>query len=187
MTRNRRSSRLPGYDYASGGWYFITICTQKRECLFGEIVGVGRDRPQNEMRLDKYGEIVNWVWQSLPEHHMVQLDQFQIMPNHIHMIIVIQQRSAIPGGARRGVARYAPTGKMVSGSLSTIVRSFKSEVAKQIHKIDPNIRVWQRNYYEHIIRSEKELSAIRKYIQDNPVNWEKDNDNPKNVGLPTEM
>lgn len=98
----RKQIRLKRYDYSEAGYYFVTICTQNREFLFGSIVGVGRDRPDNakpEMILNEMGKIVKSVWQSLPKHHPVELDQFQIMPNHVHMIIVITGASQSTGGS----------------------------------------------------------------------------------------
>lgn len=166
---NRHSIRLKGYDYSSCGAYFVTICTQNRELLFGDIV-------DGKMILNKIGKIVESVWESLPQHHPIELDQSQIMPNHIHGIIVIRNR--------RGFARKTPTmglfGHVASGSLSCVIRAFKSEITKQIRIImeNPQFPVWQRNYYEHIIRNEQELSKIREYIELNPSMWDRDRNNP---------
>jgi REP element-mobilizing transposase RayT len=124
-----------------------------------------------KMVLNTCGTIVQNVLESLPDHHPVILDENQILPNHVHFVLGISS-------PRKGVARYAPTlGIITAGSLPSIVRSFKSECSKLIHVESSNIRVWQRNYYEHIIRNEKELNQIRQYIQDNPMNWEKDEEN----------
>src|SRR3990167_1687244 len=173
----RKQIRLKGYNYSQSGCYFVTICTQDRKMLFGNIVGVGRDRPDNakpEMVLNGMGKIVQSVWQSLPKHHTVELDQFQIMPNHVHMIIIITCALRSTGASRRAPTEYKPT-------LGFIVGLFKSEITKQIRVItgNPEFMVWQRNYYEHVIRDEFELNKIRGYIKTNPEMWDRDRNNPK--------
>jgi len=160
----RQSIRLKKYNYSRSGLYFVTICTQNRECLFGYIVN-------GVMRLNEIGKIVKNIWESLPKHHPVELDAFQIMPNHVHFVLIIS--------CRRGIARNAPTfGNVIAGSLSCVVRSFKSECTKQINIVyathESNIRVWQRNYYEHIVRTKTDLNKIREYIKMNPQMWETD-------------
>lgn len=164
MTRdfpNRRSIRLKGYDYSLDGTYFVTICTQDRKCMFGEIVndtvGATRGSPVY-MKLNKFGLIVNDVLNSLPNHHPMELKTYQIMPNHIHFIIDLS-----------GGSRPAPT-------LGNIVGLFKSECTKRIRRIsnNPEMCIWQRNYYEHIVRDEGDLNRIQEYIQNNPINWETD-------------
>ena len=167
---NRQSIRLRNYDYAQSGYYFVTICTYERINMFGTIIN-------NKIILNKFGIIIENVLKTLSTHHNVILDIYQIMPNHIHCILRIP--------ICRGFARKTPTLfdktqtnqniYIISGSLSCIIRSFKSETSKQIHQnIEPNIIVWQRNYFEHIIRNETEYREIRKYIADNPKNWERD-------------
>lgn len=180
----RKQIRLLGYDYSQCGYYFVTICTENRKCLFGHIVGVGRDRPvaigrdrpemigRDGIILNNYGEIIDNVLESLPNHHSVKLDEYQIMPNHIHFILQINDA---------GASRRAPT-------LGLVVGLFKSETTKQIRNLlkNPNIIIWQRNYYEHIIRNEIELNKIREYIKSNPQMWERDRNNPeKHFGLQT--
>ncbi|KKQ23515.1 MAG: hypothetical protein US38_C0014G0002 [Candidatus Roizmanbacteria bacterium GW2011_GWC1_37_12] len=183
MNKNRQSIRLKNYDYSKSGLYFVTICTENRECLLGEIVvGVGRDRPSSikcdrpvSMILNQYGKIIENVWISLPKHHPVELDTFQIMPNHVHFIlhIVSGARPMITGASRR-----APT-----GTLGFVVGMFKTECTKQINKLQntPGQKIFQRNYYEHIIRTENDLNKIREYIINNPTMWDRDRNNPKNT------
>lgn len=175
---HRRSIRLKGYDYTQPGAYFVTICTYQRESLFGEIV-------DGMMVLNECGEIARDEWFKTAQIRAnVQLhqDEFVIMPNHLHGIIWIV-------GARR---RRAPTqekfGKPVSGSIPTIVRAYKSAVTRRINQIldSAGAPVWQRNYYERIVRNDGELSAIRQYIQNNPQKWELDQDNPINLTLGSE-
>lgn len=169
---HRRSIRLKGYDYSQTGAYFITICTQNRKCLFGDIFN-------GEMILNKVGEIVKDEWLKTEQlRPNIRCGVFCIMPNHFHGIIVIADG--------RGTARRAPTmeqfGKPVSNSIPTIVRSFKSAVTKQINQWHntPGQKIWQRNYYEHIIRNEKDYSRIYEYTQNNPLKWELDSLNPAN-------
>ncbi|MBU0570414.1 transposase [Patescibacteria group bacterium] len=170
----RKSIRFKNYDYSLNGLYFTTICTQNRKCLFGDIV-------DGKMVLNGVGEILKNIWQSLPDHHSVELDTFQIMPNHVHFIIqiVVGATRGSPGLTRglntTGAPRHAPT-------LGTIIGLFKSECTKQIRKKlnNPNIIVWQRNYYECILRNEKSLNKIREYIKTNPKIWDRDRNNPEN-------
>ena len=166
---------MKGYDYSSPGAYFVTICTKNKANIFGDIV-------DGAMILNEFGEIVKKIWFDLPNHFTnVQLDEFIVMPNHVHMIIFIIDDDH---RHRRGLACQTPTkrtfGKPISGSLPTIIGSFKSAVTKRINRMRkmPGFPVWQRNYYEHIIRDEDELNAIRQYIIDNPQNWDIDTENP---------
>ncbi len=170
----RRSIRLKGYDYSQAGGYFVTICVQNRECVFGEI----RDE---EVRLSSIGEIVQQEWLRTPiiRPH-VELDKFVIMPNHIHGIIIIH-------GAGRGTSRRAPTmerfGKPTHDSLSTIIRGFKSATTKRVNEFRgiPGQQLWQRNYHEHVIRDEKDYRAIQEYIVNNPLQWYYDQENPERI------
>ena len=172
----RRSIRLTGYNYSQAGAYFVTICAHQRLCLFGDVVA-------GEMRLSDRGQVVADIWGKIPEHHPhVKLDAFVVMPNHVHGILHI---------VRRGTACRAPTdrierfGQPVPGSIPTIVRSFKSAVTKRINEIKGTSGqlLWQRNYYEHVIRTQDDLDDIRQYILGNPAKWSEDQENPQNIGL----
>jgi len=174
----RRSIRLQGYDYTQPGAYFVTICTHGHEHLFGDVM-------DGTMRLNAYGEIVQDEWfktAHIRTNVMLHPDEFVVMPNHVHGIIWIVDD---PVGARR---RRAPTmerfGKPVSGSIPTIVRAFKSAVARRINRMRGTSGgpVWQRNYYEHIIRDERALHAIRRYIVENPLRWDLDRYNAAREG-----
>jgi len=178
----RKQIRLSSYDYSEHGWYYITICTKNRKCILGNI-------RNKKMMVNDVGTIVMDAWQSLPDHHSVGLDTFQIMPNHVHFILrILPPRRGIARNARlivgrgnAGFARKTPTfGNVTAGSLPCIIRSFKSECTKQIRRMlkNPNIIVWQRNYYENVIRDEHSLDKIRKYIQTNPQIWDRDRNNP---------
>lgn len=179
MNKNRHSIRLKNYDYSQSGLYYVTICTENRSCIFGDIVGATRGSPAY-MKLNEIGKIVENIWKSLPDHHPVELDTFQIMPNHIHFIIQIIDT----GGSRQNVlggSRPAPT-----ITLGTIIGLFKSECTKQINIVgatrgSPKIHVWQRNYYEHIIRNENDLNKIHEYIGNNLLMWDRDRNNPMNI------
>ena len=178
----RRSIRLRDFDYSSAGAYFVTICTFERECLFGEIV-------DGVMRLSCFGEIVRDEWirtQTLRSD--VELDEFVIMPNHFHAILVINNVGATRWVAldgpwqseNRATQRVAPTTGPVSGSVGAIIGQFKSAATKRINPLrnNPGGAVWQRNYYERVIRTDRELDNIRQYIADNPARWADDENHP---------
>ncbi|MDD2499962.1 MAG: hypothetical protein PHN92_03985 [Geobacter sp.] len=198
---HRHSIRLQNYDYSQAGAYFVTICAWQRECLFGEIVN-------GAMVLNDMGWIVESVWSGLPEHFAsIHLDEYAIMPNHFHGILHIngsvgvvgakQDSSALPAfdlcGNKVNVANKGKAGEAfalplpplrgsVSGSLCSIVQNFKSVSTRKINKFrnNPGCPVWQRNYYERVIRNENELSRAREYIVNNPMKWELDKENPVN-------
>ena len=176
---HRRSIRLPGYDYSQAGAYYITIVTHQRDCLFGKI--------ENEkMILSDLGKIADECWRAIPDHFpLVELGAYVVMPNHVHGIIVITDNG-------RGAALLRPyTGpdenqnshkiNVKPGSLGAIVRSYKSAVSYRIHKEHNATGIWQRNYYEHIIRDEKDLQNKTDYIDANPMLWDEDENNPQYV------
>lgn len=168
----RRSIRLRGYDYSQPGAYFVTIVTHDRECLFGEIV-------EGQMRLSPYGRIATEEWARTADVRTnVVLDTFAVMPNHIHGIIIITGRgTAAP-------CPYEPAfGKSIPHALPTIIGQIKSITTKRINIIrdTPGLPVWQRNYYEHVIRNDHELDRIREYIANNPMQWAMDLENPMAV------
>ncbi len=191
---HRRSIRLPAYDYSQEGMYFITICTHQRECLFGEVV-------DGEMRLNEYGKIVAEEWLNTARVRAnVELHEFVVMPNHFHAVLEIvganrlapvdaNHRFAPVDATRRfapvGASRLAPTDPRkprapAPGSLGAIMSQFKSIVTKRINTLrgTPAMPVWQRNYWEHIIRNENELKRICEYIINNPMHWDTDIQNP---------
>ncbi len=161
----RHQIRLPDYDYRNPGAYFITICTHERQSLFGKIVS-------GQMVLNPYGEIAAACWKELPSHYQgITNETFIVMPNHVHGIIVIED------GNRRAGLRPAPT---ITHSLFEMVRAFKAFSSRRINELR-NSRgnpVWQRGYYEHVIRGENEFSEIGEYITFNPAKWETDCENP---------
>jgi putative transposase len=163
----RRSIRLKGFDYTQGGAYFVTLCTLGKICIFGEVV-------DGEMQLSEWGEIARAYWLEIPQHFPdIQLDEFVVMPNHIHGIVVKQSAQHTPQREER-------FGKPVPGSLPSIIRSFKSAVTKCINanRDQPGRSIWQRNYYERVMRSHKEMETLRRYISENPQRWDLDSENP---------
>jgi len=168
---HRRSIRLKGYDYTQSGAYYITIVTYQRQHLFGEVIN-------GVMRLNKLGQIAHNEWFKTAElRPYVELyeDEFVVMPNHAHGIIWIH--NALGHGV--AVPQREQFGKPVSHSIPTIVRAYKSAVTYAINTLQHQrgAVLWQRNYYEHIIRDEKDLQAKRDYILSNPLNWEDDDEN----------
>jgi len=202
------SNRLKNWDYSSTGFYFITICTKNMECFFGEIIG-------DKMKLSPIGEIVTSSWSKIPEFNSnVRLDEWVVMPNHIHGIIVINKcenhndayrndnhndiyrcrgrrcrrdvllKRLYSGDKPNNInnanntdnyySRISPT----KGSLSVILRTYKTVITKWCMKNDYKNFKWQDNYYEHIIRDEQSLENIRQYIRNNPRKWELDRNNP---------
>ncbi|MBW6513041.1 MAG: transposase [Desulfuromonadaceae bacterium] len=199
---HRRSIRLRDYDYSRTGAYFVTICAWQRECLFGEVAdGMNALSPNGQIVLD--------VWENLPHHYPhAELDEFVVMPNHVHGIIVLHGEThtdrpgAVDVGAgcdvkveavkvragcgvkvRAGLKPAPTVMPMKRHGLSEIVRGFKTFSARRINQLrdTPGVPVWQRNYYERIIRDERELEAIRQYINDNPITWHDDENHPCRV------
>jgi REP element-mobilizing transposase RayT len=186
---HRRSIRLKGYDYAQPGAYFITICTQDRAYLFGEVV-------DGEMRLNEYGKVVEFTWHDLVNHVSgIALDAFVVMPNHVHGIVIITDgpaaTTAVGAGSEPAPTEPAPTEPAPTEPAPTlnrhglpeIVRQFKTFSARRINALRGTlgVPVWQRNYYEHVIRDEESLSRIRQYILENPARWAVDRENPAAV------
>jgi len=159
------STRLPDWDYASSGWYFVTICTKDRVCFFGEIVSGTMHRPES-------GEIAHRRWEEIPQRYAhVVLDAFVVMPNHIHGIIEICDDLRRDAPRRVSTGRFGP---LQRGSLSSIVNHYKGAVTKEIRSTGCSDFAWQPRFHEHIIRNEKSLHAIRRYIFDNPARWDED-------------
>jgi putative transposase len=165
----RKSLRLSGYDYRQQGVYFVTLCTQEKLCLFGQI-------SDSTMRLNQYGIIADSVWQEIPLHYPdINNSIFIVMPNHIHGLISFQEFKRAGFVNRWG--KPAPTRPF---TLSEIVRAFKTYSSRRINQLrnTPGVHIWQRGYYEHIIQSEQEYHQIGEYILFNPAKWESDRENP---------
>ena len=167
----RKSIRLQGYDYSQAGAYFITVCTHSRAPLFGEIV-------DGVMVLNTAGQIVEKCWCAIPEHFpQVTLDEFVVMPNHVHGIITVGVNNVV--GANDYLPQPSkktprPLQHGTSRTIGSMVRGFKIGVTRWFRANTDIHAVWQRNYYEHIIRNEDAYLKIAEYIQTNPQRWETD-------------
>ncbi|MBU1863393.1 MAG: transposase [Candidatus Omnitrophica bacterium] len=195
---NRKSIRLQQHDYSGDGYYFVTVCTKDRECLFGDVI-------DGSMRLNRMGIVANTYWHQIKEHFKnVHLDECIIMPNHMHGIIVINDKTDIdirklnvgagfPRPLRDGnechhkrnsdVVGHEGRGNRAPTTLGRIMAYYKYQSTKQInimHKT-PGTCVWQRAFYDHIIRNEKSLHDIREYVINNPSQWEYDENNPNRI------
>lgn len=173
IKNKRRSIRIPEYNYGQEGYYFVTICTDKRRPLLGEI-------KNDQMVLNYMGNIVLKEWKKTPAiRRNVGLGQFVIMPNHLHGVVMIHdeicsQKSGYISSGRMPSGRmpYAPTFMSPSHSLGAVIRGFKSSVTKEIRNLDSGMKnFWQRNYYEHVVRDERDLRRIEEYIENNPLEW----------------
>jgi REP element-mobilizing transposase RayT len=186
---HRRSIRLKGYDYSSEGAYYVTIVAEGRVCLFGEII-------DGEMHLNDYGKIVQKWWDEIPNHFPnVVLGVFIIMPNHVHGIIfilddrkgeVLSPRDNPDNNIQDAIVDDANnlgggTPPLRKPTLGQIVAYFKYQSTKEMNKIETEnaiTKFWQRNYYEHIIRNEKDLQQKTDYILNNPSRWDENDENP---------
>ncbi len=193
---HRRSIRLPGYDYSQSGAYFVTICTRNASDEKGIGVALAAtpdldnefhnndftSTPTTAFELTEIGRIVEHNWLDLNNRFStIDLDEYIIMPNHFHGIVIIDKQNQLStkDERQRVAARATPT-------LGTIIGAFKSksihihDILEYISEKQLNIigKIWQKNYYEEIIRNEKELGRVREYIRNNPKNWAEDEENP---------
>jgi REP element-mobilizing transposase RayT len=176
---HRRSILLPGYDYAQAGGYYVTICAHYRRCLFGEVVA-GR------VRLGKLGEIVREEWLRACEVRPgVKPDAWVVMPNHVHGVVIVGAH----GNAPLPLGRRWPEGERAHccaplrrppRSLGALISGFKGAVTRRVARSlgSRSLPVWQRGYYEHVVRDDGDLEGIRQYIGENPKRWAEDRENP---------
>ncbi len=170
-SRHRRSIRRHGYDYAQDGIYFVTICIEKRLSLLGEFA-------DEQLRLNKCGEMVETLWLALPSRFpRIALDEYVVMPNHFHGVVVFHAPTITNGATTKVV----PTIGDVVGAWKSLTTNAYIQGVEDFGWPNFPKRLWQRNYYEHIIRSERDLDAIREYIRLNPTCWEKDAENPQHT------
>jgi REP element-mobilizing transposase RayT len=188
----RRSIRLPNYDYSRAGAYFVTIVTCRRESLFGEVL-------DGEMRLNKPGQIVQWEWLDLPKRlSYVELGAYIVMPNHFHGILILHENAGATRQELTGTAEdriYSPHKSVEAmigspiphgpkrASLGAVIAQFKSRITKRLWK-NLSLKgtpIWQRNYYEHIIRNDEDLHNKTDYIESNPMLWHQDDENPLKI------
>ena len=141
---SRKSPRMPHYDYSTGNYYFVTICTHEKQCIFG--------MPQKKNGL---GLFVQQHIQRIQTHYSsAYVDKYVVMPNHVHMILVIKNSGEV--------------------DLAQIIGQFKSGVTREVRKAQPNIRLWQRSFHDHVIRNQKQYEKIWSYIENNPLKWQED-------------
>jgi len=166
----KKQYRYKGYDYSQGGFYFVTICAKNREMFFGDI-------KNEKMELSEIGVAADRCWQEIPRNFLtVDLDEYVVMPNHVHGIIII----------RRNAPRRVPTEcdsglkPLIKDSLSSIVNHYKGGLKKFCNNNNLEF-VWQPRFHDRIIRNEEELNRIRQYIIDNPTKWDWDRNNLRNV------
>ena len=144
----RKNTRIPGYDYSTRNYYFVTICTDNKECIFGE-----------PTQLNIFGKIAETCILNIEQHYAnVKIDKYVVMPNHVHMIVVL------------GIEEYSDK----ISSLTQIIGQYKMAVSKEIHKIRSDCKVWQRSFHDHIIRNQQAYEKIWLYIEGNPGKWEED-------------
>lgn len=168
----RQTARLPGYDYSQAGGYFVTICAYKRIPIFGNIV-------LGKVVLNDCGKTVADSWLETNDiRPQIEICDFIVMPNHLHGVVMIRPDCRGTQMRARPVEKF---GSPTSDSISSIIRGFKSATTKRINELrqSPGLPVWQRNYYEHVIRDEADMSRVCEYIGQNPARWAEDEENPE--------
>lgn len=176
---NRKLNRLSSYNYSKVGYYFVTICTKNKISYFGKI-------KNGKIILSNIGRIMDHFWQEIPEHFLnVKLDEYIIMPNHVHGIIVIIKNDDKCVGNKNFCSLQKDKTKINwqakwGKSLSSIVKGFKIGVTKWCRHNNYNNFAWQKSFHDHIIRNEESLNKIREYIIYNPVKWIEDKNNIEN-------
>ena len=160
----RKPTRLTEYDYSAPGAYFVTICTHNRKRTLSRIVGAIHESP--EVQLTEQGKIVDAVLTHLPSHLNVNIDKYVIMPNHVHLLLSVPCRSV-----ERAIRESPLQGRSV---LSIAIGFIKMNASKLIHAITDDAPVWQRSYYDHIIRGEQDYQDVWTYMDTNPVRWVED-------------
>ncbi|MFH1196927.1 MAG: transposase [bacterium] len=179
-----KSARLKEWDYSTAWWYYVTINTHNHIIWFGDIIN-------DKMMLNEFGKIVDVCWNEIPTHYStVELDYYQIMPNHIHGIIILNNPAELKTNnseqnqnSLNNQIVETPYKASLPPTLGDIVGKFKGAVTREIHKLRHKSFTWQPRFYDHIIRNEKELFHIRKYIEQNPLKWSIEKDNPENLDL----
>lgn len=175
---HRRSVRLETYDYSQSGMYFVTVCTHERMPLFGNIV-------DGEMRLSAVGAIAEREWTlslNMREQDEVSGVAFVVMPNHVHGIVVLERHDMDANDTRASTRTPLQRAHLLPRSLGAFIAGYKSAVTTAVNteRQTPGAPVWQRSYYDHVIRDAGELERIREYIANNPLKWSLDRENPAN-------
>ena len=153
INKPRKQNRLKDYDYSSNGYYFVTICTHNKAHIFGSVI-------DGKVQMNQFGCIATEELENIACHYeLISAIKSVVMPNHVHAIIVINNEER---------SRPFPT------ALPTVIGLYKSGVSKRIHQLNPDLNVWQKSFYDHIIRDENEYLRVWKYIDENPVKWDTD-------------
>lgn len=185
--KDKKQYRYKGYDYSQEGFYFVTICAKNRETFFGDVINGG-------IKLSEIGLAADIFWREITNHFpFVKLDEYVVMPNHVHGIIIIENNTQNAGTQDVGTQdvgtqnlaflrkeyqnKFGPQSK----NLSSIIRGFKIGVTKYVNKNNLEYFAWQSRFHDRIIRNENELNRIRQYIIDNPLKWELDRNNLENL------
>jgi len=178
--RFRQHLRLPEFDYRASYAYFVTICVRDRLCVFGNVAN-------DQMVLSRRGIVARACWLDIPRHHAhVTLDRFIVMPNHVHGLLLFEGDPpvvATPASPLPSTKLSRATGA-TSGSLGAVIGSYKSAVTRTINRLRPGAgaKLWQHNYYEHVVRNDFGLDRVREYVQMNPERWARDAENPDGDG-----
>ena len=174
----RKPTRLTGYDYSSYGGYFVTICSHEKRCLFGKVLN-------DAVVLSALGRLVNEHWLAIPRHYPhISLDQYIVMPNHLHgILMIVQETGGSSASPTHGMQASVQGGSSIKSRMQPITRvigDFKSGVTREFRKSNPTWQgqIWQRGFYDRVIRDERDLHEIREYIVFNPLKWELDRENP---------
>ena len=154
----RKRLRLKNFDYSTPGAYFVTVCTHNRKCTLSRVVGAIHESP--EIQLTEYGKIVDRLINTIPQQSLATIDRYVIMPNHIHLVIMISDSDESPLRGR--------------SIISKTIGYIKMNASKEIHNRYGNEMVWQRGFHDHIIRNRNDYEKISKYIYENPIIWQYD-------------
>ena len=160
----RKRVRLKNFDYSTPGAYFVTVCTHNRNCTLSHIVGAIHESP--EIQLTEYGKIVDRLINAIPRQSLATIDRYVIMPNHIHLVIMITDSDEL-----RAIRESPLRGRSV---ISKTIGYIKMNASKEIHYRYGNVTVWQRGFHDHIIRNRNDYEKISKYIHENPIVWQYD-------------
>jgi REP element-mobilizing transposase RayT len=174
--KERKLTRLKGYDYSHNGYYFVTICTKDREEWFGKV-------ENGKMVLSTSGEVAGNSWAEIPLHfQQIQIDQFSVMPNHVHGILIIEE-DMVGNAYMRSNQRNAFMHSLQNRTkmlLSKIIQQYKASVTRKINLLEGDLHFgWQKSFYDHVIRNDRSLDNLRRYLIDNPLKWELDIENRK--------
>ena len=169
--KKRKNLRMGEYDYSLPGLYFITICTHNKKAILSKIVGAHHDAPA-VVALTPYGKIVEKAIKELPERFKLNIEKYVIMPDHIHLLIELADYERYERAIRESPLQISSKDSAKNRSLmAQCIGYLKTSVTKEIHKIEPTLKVWQRGYYDHVIRNDADYSKHYDYIVDNPALW----------------